>query len=141
MNKFKVGQKVKIKATQNTGKILEIRNVDINNDDASCLNYYVKFIDNNLIKRRFFTVHDLEEEGDILDLEKEEKEYLNNVIKPFKNKIENIEKCKFYQDGLEEFISIRIKNNYSIDLPNFKKNTMYKKMKIGKAYTLEELGL
>lgn len=138
MNKFKIGQRVKIKATQNTGKILEIRNVDINNDGASCLNYYVKFIDNNLIKRRFFTVHDLEEE-DILD--KEEKEYLNNVIKPFKNKIENIEKCKFYQDGLEEFISIRIKSNYSIDLPNFKKNTMYKKMKIGKAYTLEELGL
>ena len=111
MNKFKLGQKV---------KIIRIE--------------YIKENDWN-----WFTVHDLEEVKEILD--EKEKEYLSNVIKPFKNKIKNIEKRISYGDGLEEFIVIHVKNDYSIDLPNFKKNTMYKNMKINKQYTLEELGL
>lgn len=67
MNKFKEGQKIKIKATQNIGEILEIHDDDINNDGASCWSYYVEFVDNDSTKRRFFTVHDLEEVKDILN--------------------------------------------------------------------------
>ena len=140
MNKFRVGQRVKIKATGKEGRILDIdEDVDIDHYGSTNLSYYVSFENNNSIIERFFTVHDLEEVKDILD--KKEKEYLSNVIKPFKNKVANIEKSEYNIDRLKEFITINIENDYEINLPNFKKNTMYKNMKINKQYTLEELGL
>lgn len=135
MNKFKVGQSVRIKATGNIGEILKVNSVDISPVGYSNQCYVIKvgsyYWD--------FTVHDLEEVEDILD--KKEKEYLSNVIKPFKNKVANIEKFEYNRDRLKEFITISIKNDYAINLPNFKKNTMYKNMKINKQYTLKELGL
>ena len=71
-------------------------------------------------------------------LDKEEKEYLEAVIRPFKDKIYGIQKtpCCLY-----EFINIIGINNIDINLPEFKKNKMYKGMKVNKRYTLEELGL
>ena len=80
-----------------------------------------------------------EEVKDILD--EKEKEYLSNIIKPFKNKVICIGKLDFCEDRQKEFIAICIKNDYPINLPNFKKNTMYRNMKLCKGYTLEELGL
>lgn len=74
-------------------------------------------------------------------LNKKEKEYLSNVIKPFKSKVKRIVKRKFNGFRGEEYISIRIENDYAINLPNFKKSTMYKNMKLDKKYTLEELEL
>lgn len=69
-----------------------------------------------------------------------EKEYLLNIIKPFKDKVKDIKKIMgFNQD--ERYISIRIKNEPSVDLPYFKKNTIYKGMEVNKEYTLKELGL
>ena len=67
-----------------------------------------------------------------------EKEYLLNIIKPFKDKVGYICKNRF---SVEEFISITIVNDSQIQLPNFKKNTMYKGMELNKKYTLKELGL
>lgn len=140
MNKFKVGQRVKIKVTGKQGKILDIAgDVDIDSYGSSKINYYVSFENNGLFRRMFFTVHDLEEVKDILD--KEEKEYLSNVIKPFKNKVESIKKLEYEGNRQKEFIMISIENDYPINLPNFKQNTMYKNMGINKEYTLEELGL
>lgn len=75
-------------------------------------------------------------EKEILD--EEEKEYLLNIIKPFRDKVEYISKNRF---SVEEFISITIANDSQIQLPNFEKNTMYKGMKVYKKYTLKELGL
>lgn len=75
-------------------------------------------------------------EKEILD--EEEKEYLSNVIKPFRDKIEYIAKNTFKGD---EYIKIIIKNDCDIYFPCFEKETMYKDMKINKKYTLEELGL
>lgn len=75
---------------------------------------------------------------DVLD--KEEKEYLSSVIKPFKNKISYIRKSGTLM-GLEEYIIICVKNEASMSFPNFKAGTMYKGMEKGKAYTLEELGI
>lgn len=74
-------------------------------------------------------------EKEILD--DKEKEYLSNVIKPFRDKVEYIVKKDCYP---EEYISISLSDE-NIDFPNFKKGTMYKGMEKDKRYTLEELGL
>ena len=71
-------------------------------------------------------------------LDEKEKEYLSAVIRPFKGKVDYIK--KFDITG-KEFICIYLKNNEDIDFPYFKKETMYKGMKLDKRYTLKELGL
>lgn len=71
-------------------------------------------------------------------LDKVEKEYLEAVLKPFKNKVDCIEKSEF--NNLE-YISIDIKKDASITLPNFPRDTMYNGMELNKKYTLKELGL
>ena len=79
-------------------------------------------------------------------LNKEEKEYLSAMIKPFRNRIIYIMKTD--EDDQSEFIEIRSKH-YDVNkivgelimLPSFKKGTMYKNMKTDKKYTLKELGL
>lgn len=70
-------------------------------------------------------------------LDDKEKEYLSNVIRPFKDKVRCIVKRSV---SLEEYITIALKDD-NIYLPDFKKNTMYKNMELFKKYTLEELGL
>lgn len=70
-------------------------------------------------------------------LDETEKTYLSNVIKPFRDKVEAIEKCSY--SG--EFIKIYIKEDEPTILPYFEKGTMYKGMKENKEYTLKELGL
>lgn len=135
MNKFRVGQRVKIKATGNVGEILKVHSPDISSIGYSNHCYVIEVgcccYD--------FTVHDLEEVKDILN--SREKEYLSNVIKPFRDSAINIKKFENYRDRQKEYITIYIKNDFAINLPNFEKNTMYKNMEINKAYTLEELGL
>lgn len=75
-------------------------------------------------------------------LTKQEKEYLSNVIKPFRNKIESIAK---YIDEDGEYISITYKDlnggTFSMAFPSYDDGTMYKGMELNKIYTLEELGL
>lgn len=82
---------------------------------------------------------------DILD--EKEKEYLGNVIKPFRDRIIKIAKLETIT-GYAFYICIFIKSNVpsalsfdTIDLPAFAKDTMYKNMVIDTGYTLEELGL
>ena len=72
-------------------------------------------------------------------LDEKEKEYLGNVIRPFRDKIILISKR---ENERGQYIIINIlARGEDIYLPYFKKNTMYKNMKIYKDYTLEELGL
>lgn len=75
-------------------------------------------------------------EKEILDAV--EKEYLENVIKPFRNKVEYISKETSYMDDYYILIDL---DNEDIALPFFKKGTMYKGMEADKKYTLKELGL
>lgn len=75
-------------------------------------------------------------EKEILD--EEEKEYLSNVIKPFRDKVKYIVKFDCLP---EEYISIVLPHDERIDLPCFKRGTMYKGMEEDKRYTLDELGL
>lgn len=67
-------------------------------------------------------------------LNKAEKEYLSEVIRPFKEKVKYIINKYAYIEVM------MIDWNY-ITLLNLKKGTMYKNMEIEKKYTLEELGL
>ena len=82
-----------------------------------------------------------------------EKEYLGNIIKPFRNRILYIAKSetvKTYDNPnpkIYECIYIMYKdstkkrNPYYMGFPHFEKGTMYKGMELDKEYTLEELGL
>lgn len=76
-------------------------------------------------------------EKEILD--DAEREYLENIIKPFRNKISNISKEPSIFG--KEFICIGFKNEEFMCFPYFKKNTMYKGMELNRKYSLEELGL
>lgn len=80
-----------------------------------------------------------------------EKKYLENVVRPFKDRIKSISK-KLSCDQLLEYIIIElfpINTDNTVDffqtdhayLPYFKRGTMYNNLQNGKKYTLEELGL
>lgn len=72
-------------------------------------------------------------------LDAAEKRYLASVIKPFRDKVKYIYKGQEWSNN-KEFININLKED-TLDLPYFKKETMYKGMELGRNYTLEELGL
>lgn len=81
---------------------------------------------------------------DILD--EKEKEYLSAVIKPFRDRITYIAKV---EEDIHWFYWIMIRvdigflnDYYDFCLPPFEETSdMYKKMEVGKEYTLKELGL
>lgn len=102
-----------------------------------------------------FSVKDFEEDGSkIINIErtetiykatkeildKEEKEYLEAVLRPFRNRVNCIVKNTSCFDG-EQYISIELLNRENIYLPYFTKNTKYKGMEPDKEYTLVQLGL
>ena len=69
-------------------------------------------------------------------LDEKEKEYLSNVIKPFRDRVSSISK-----DGPLGYITISLDGDDFAILPNFEEGTMYKGMKPNREYLLEELGL
>ena len=126
----------------------EIRKIKLNGDntlsvvgseDYCLLNDY----DDNLY-------HDKSKKYDIIKIYKyykrfdiltdEEKSYLKNFIKPFRNKVDFI--CKNRYNKIDkEYLNIGIKDEVSITLPDFDLNEYYAGMEINKTYSLEELGL
>ena len=68
-----------------------------------------------------------------------EKEYLSNVIKPFRDRVEYIIKNSAYSPI--EWITIKYKDGGATNLPLFEKGTMYQGMEVNKKYSLEDLGL
>lgn len=73
-----------------------------------------------------------------------EKKYLSAVIKPFRNRVNYIMKEETFDcptDCPTEFIHIDLSDGDIADFPNFKADTMYRGMEVGKDYTLQELGL
>lgn len=71
-------------------------------------------------------------------LEDAERKYLSEVIRPFRNEVTYIKK-----DCTDKyFIVIAMKHDCAIYLPTFPvDSSMYKGMKVGEKYKLEELGL
>ena len=73
--------------------------------------------------------------------------YLENVLKPFKDRILFAKKTTIYDtDSGYEYVCFKVVTSDNEDynylvLPYFIKGTMYKGMKIDKNYSLEELGL
>ena len=76
-------------------------------------------------------------------LDKVEKEYLENFLRPFKEEVKEITKIKKAFSFQNEMLHIGLKDigSYDIILPEFKKGTMYKGMELYETYTLQELGL
>ena len=106
----------------------------------------IKNFENNTERKilkieRPLTVYEVKE---VLD--KKEGEYLSKIIEPFKNRVKRIEKVKAVYCN-SEFIEIVLYSSISYDreepiqLPCFKKGTMYKGMELNKQYSLKELGL
>lgn len=78
---------------------------------------------------------------------KKKKEYLGNVIKPFRDRVTKIAKFETIR-GDAFYICIFVKPNVHMVLgddtlrfPLFAKGTMYKNMVINTGYTFGELGL
>ena len=110
-----------------------------------------KIVDNNLQSYYIDTkdlTEDCWEECEAFILNRKEREYLGAVIKPFRDRVKYIYKTNEIDD-CSQLISIYMERyDYEenlrceyMDLPHFKKDTMYKNMEAGKKYTLEELGL
>ena len=77
-------------------------------------------------------------------LNKAERKYLSDVIRPFRKSVTYISKLPFSETD-KQFISIVVMNERGrrecVNLPNFEVGTMYKGMKPNMPYKLEELGL
>lgn len=67
-----------------------------------------------------------------------EKTYLENLLRPFKDKVKFVKKKESIN---KEYLLFKLNIDDWIVLPSFKKNSMYKGMKSEKGYTLKELGL
>ena len=99
----------------------------------------IKFLGGTCITQAMNAIGNwLEEEYKPQILDDVEKAYLSAVIKPFRNEVECI--VKHMASTKKEFLIIGLYNDADIMLPSIKE-TMYKGMKCGKEYTLEELGL
>lgn len=101
------------------------------------------WINNKDIYSDKFLNQEIEIDTDILS--EKEKEYLKSIIRPFKDRVEYIEKKSI---GTLYFIAIAIKSiaiDCSIEtiyLPYFEpESKMYEGMELNKEYTLKELGL
>ena len=70
-------------------------------------------------------------------LDDAEKSYLRGVIRPFRNEVLSIRKVS----AVSERIVIQMRSFLDINLPCFKKGTMYQGMEENRRYTIEELGL
>lgn len=74
-------------------------------------------------------------------LDEEEKRYLGNLIRPFRDRIDSITK-NADAFGDDCYIEISLNNGTdSMNLPHFEKDEMYLGMEEDKEYSLEELGL
>ena len=127
--KFNGFKKIERIIYKSTGEKVAL--ININNQDYEYAKEMIAEV-KRLIKYK--TIYKREE----LILDEKEKEYLSNLIRPFRDEVQNIAKITVSIE--KEYISICL-NNDTVLLPNFKRNTMYKNMEANKEYTLEKLGL
>ena len=85
---------------------------------------------------KYETVFERKEE--ILD--EVEKRYLTEVIRPFRKRIQFIQKKKEITE-INPYIRIVCEDNDNLVFPYITDNSMYKGMEVNKKYTLKELGL
>lgn len=85
---------------------------------------------------KYETVFERKEE--ILD--EVEKRYLTEVIRPFRKRIQFIQKRKEIM-GINPYLRIVFEDNDELIFPHITDNSMYKGMEVNERYTLKELGL
>ena len=126
---------------------------------------YVTLKDNKIVDNNFQSyyidvkdlIEDCWEECEAFILNRKEREYLEAVIKPFKDRVHCIFKAKYDDCNQQLYIKVKkydwdddwyddeeYEEGYEyeyINLPYFKENTEYIGMELRKEYTLEELGL
>lgn len=73
-------------------------------------------------------------------LDEVEKRYLTEVIRPFRKRIQFIQKKKEITE-INPYIRIVCEDNNKLVFPYITDNSMYKGMEVNKKYTLKELGL
>lgn len=73
-------------------------------------------------------------------LDETEKKYLTDVIRPFRKRIQFIQKKKEIKE-INPYIRIVCEDNDKLVFPYITDNSMYKGMETNKKYTLKELGL
>lgn len=73
-------------------------------------------------------------------LDEIEKRYLTEVIRPFRKRIQFIQKRKEMTE-INPYLRIVFENNDKLVFPYITDNSMYKGMEVNKKYTLKELGL
>lgn len=73
-------------------------------------------------------------------LDEIEKRYLTEVIRPFRRRIQFIQKRKEITE-INPYIRIVCEDNDKLVFPYITDNSMYKGMEVNKKYTLKELGL
>ena len=74
-------------------------------------------------------------------LDNEERKYLKEVIRPFRDRIDSISKTSYFLSD-NCFIAISLDDgDESIFLPTFGRDEMYLGMELDREYSLEELGL
>ncbi len=73
-------------------------------------------------------------------LDETEKKYLTEVIRPFRKRIQFIQKRKEITE-INPYIRIVCEDNDKLVFPYITDNSMYKGMEVNKKYTLKELGL
>lgn len=119
----------------NTGYV---KNKKADLDDLYYNEHYCRYFD---FTGYYYREETVRIEEDILD--EKEKEYLSNVIKPFRKRVKYIFVNKYSDDCIIRIILTHYSKNHddTIVLPDFKNGSMYKGMEIGKQYTLKELGL
>lgn len=114
---------------ENSGYVRNI--LELNNFKSRILGKIIK-----IEEPEYQTVY--ESKPEILD--DVEKRYLNNVIRPFRDKVKYIKKY-FSRTVGKEYLQVKIEEDRPMNLPYFELNTMYIGMEQNKGYSLEELGL
>ena len=119
-------------------KIFTSGELKIRKDDENYCYYTKEMIAEVKRLTKYETIYKREEPI----LNDKEKEYLGNVIRPFRNRVICVVKTNLFRG---ECISIKVYNDFAdinfFEFPYFKNGVMYKNMKVDKSYTLEELGL
>lgn len=75
-------------------------------------------------------------------LDDTEKKYLEAVLRPFKGRVKYVRRCTSSYDAKKEYLYFSVNGDEpNFNLPCFTAWSMYKGMELGRAYTLNELGL
>ena len=119
MNNFEK-YKDKIKEFNSITKEDGIKNIEVITDEGTIYDkYYEEPVSAYIAVRHFFNWLCQE----VTDLKYEEKNYLRNLIEPFRKDVQSITK-KENNKGYE-WLSIMVKDNEPLLLPGFKKGTHY----------------